>query len=376
MALHLACSSTLLCVPSEFAGSSQKPTSVVDKWDLWSQEVVLRGANMYQQEDGGDPNGISWYPTLVKEDLTDLAAAGANYVNLSIPGPFNVEEPFECNSESWKMLKKIADWSEQANLFVVIAFQTGPGRGEGDITPDEGGLKCRTVFGSKAEQDRYIAMWRAVAREYKDSKHVAAYDIMVEPHAEDGASVGQIAKFRRLWRKFAKRIVLGIRSVDDRTPIIVNLDEYSAASALEGWKPLFRGSNPKKIVFAVHQYAPIKYTDGKPDIPFESDFSSLKSAFKKIEGWEEKYPKHPIVVNEFGVRRIVKKAPKFLAKEYGLLECHRLNHAVWIWEVRDVSYTYRVFDVTQPELRHVVEANWKSIATPLRPYPIARGQGK
>jgi hypothetical protein len=40
-------------------------------------------------------------------------------------------------------------------------------------------------------------------------------------------------------------------------------------------------------------------------------------------------------VNEFGVGIKVPDAQKFLRKELELLETQGLNHAVWIWEVRD-----------------------------------------
>ena len=63
-----------------------------EKWGLWTNGTILRGANIYQQDEGRDDGASAsgWGPHLVLQDLLDLREQGANLVNYSVPGSYHV----------------------------------------------------------------------------------------------------------------------------------------------------------------------------------------------------------------------------------------------------------------------------------------------
>ncbi len=307
------------------------------KWELWNgNSPCLRGANIYQQIDSGDP----WYPKLVKADFLALRSKNANYVNLSVPGPYGVDS-MVLNQENWAMLQTIVEWARQAGLYVVISFRTGPGRGEGDITGE--GNPRKTVFQRPSEQQAYANMWKMVANHYKNSPHVVGYDLMVEPHDIN----------RSAWRGFAQTLINEIRSIDTNTPILVSPDEWGDVWSLDGWAPL----NGNKLLYTVHQYEPFYYTHG--NVPFDPQFSTLKSMYKKIRRWKSSN-KSQVVVNEFGSKHASPLVHRFMNRQFNLLERSNLNHAIWLWEVMDPTYTYRVMDFRENgKLYNKVKRNWR-----------------
>lgn len=78
----------------------------VDKWSLWSGPAVkLRGANVFQRHvyafDG--PNFLGpgpFGPPTTQQDFNGLAAYGANFVNLSVPGLFSENPPYVLDSQA------------------------------------------------------------------------------------------------------------------------------------------------------------------------------------------------------------------------------------------------------------------------------------
>ena len=71
-----------------------------DKWMLWTGGTHLRGANIYRRRvypelDSPEfmgPGAVG--PPYTQDDFDWLADLGANYVNLSHPGPFTEEPPY------------------------------------------------------------------------------------------------------------------------------------------------------------------------------------------------------------------------------------------------------------------------------------------
>ena len=103
-----------------------QPLPVNDAWSLWnSKTTVLWGANIYQVVDNDDRK--QWAPLLLPQDFEDLQRAGANYVNLSVPGPLDPDSG-NLNDDDWKHLKDLVQSAKAAKLKIVIAFRTAPGR--------------------------------------------------------------------------------------------------------------------------------------------------------------------------------------------------------------------------------------------------------
>lgn len=430
-------------------------TETNPKWILWSSnKTMLRGANTDQRvnEDNSvcvpvkpknvkstptpEPSPAAIFPAYDLNDFKKLASWNANYVNLSIPGIFS-ETPdangnYPINIATRDNLDRLIDYAEQADLFVVISFRTGPERtkevfnNEGmlsvlfkDDDPDQA-IKTRAVKAQAA----WAEMWKEVAQRYKNRIHIAAYDLMVEPEI----SPTQANK----WDLFANRMIKAIRddftdtdgqtiSGDKNTPIIIG---GSGMSSIEGLEKLNTDSISSKneykyLVYAVHQYEPTEYTQqtesddreyvcGKSGFekgePKKEDFraytvkdengnesvlTKLKGVYARISSWKNASGKERfVVVNEFGVVRWAgakgkPDADKFLTAQFEQLEELKVNHAIWKWDPQccigddDLNFRHgqkpKNHDETDSLLSKAIIDNWKKNGIPaLRPSTFAK----
>lgn len=353
----------------------QKRVRADDAWDLWNSKTTkLWGANIYQEVvPATDKCKRSWGPLLRPHDFADLARAGANYVNLSVPGPF---EPGNgnLNKDDWEFLQERIKWAKCAKLKVVISFRTGPGRNEADITKPftNGVIRDLLDDPNSPSVRKFCDMWKMVAIKYKGDPDVVGFDLLVEPHASKNWEKDQYHGYnfreKKSWYKVAQQAIDAIRKQNIKTPILVEPDLWAAAVYLnktDGKKPKDKElawEMPKGecLVCAVHQYEPSNYTENGTE-NFDVEFVSLRQAFDEIRIWRtaKKNEKSPVCVNEFGLKQRLPYAELFLTKELRLLKNQELNHAVWLWEVTDPKYDYRDFDVrSNPKLLRALMANW------------------
>lgn len=345
----------------EASPTDPAPTSAPDKWSLWTNGTQLRGANIWQRIRIPDLDyellGEGHIgPPYTQADFDRLAAAGANYVNLSIPGLFTERPPYTLDEGAQANLDALLTMAERAGLFAVIAFRTGPGRSDFTFYRDGAGvwfdpsLLVESVWTEQAAQDAWVEMWRYTAERYRGHPVVVGYDLMVEPNAEDvmlqmydpKEFYPRYAGTLYDWNQFYPRLVAAIRAVDSETPILVEPMGWGSIP----WLPYLQPVQAERIVYAVHQYAPYLYTHQKPeeDKPYPGEFDitwdGLPDRFDRA--WLESYlaPLNefrqrtgaPIAVNEFGVVRWAPGAADFLRDEIAWFEAHGLNHAIWVWE--------------------------------------------
>ncbi len=336
-----------------------------DKWSLWSAGTQLRGANIYQRRvfpelDGREFLGPGPFgPPYTQEDFDRLAALGANYVNLSVPGLFTVEPPYTLDQEAQANLDRLLALAANADLFAVITFRTGPGRSEfaiiGDINdkddwlPDE--YIIHTVWEEPEAQDAWVEMWRYTAARYADNPIVVGYDLMCEPNSNALFDIWQPDEFAARyggttydWNQLYPRLVAAIRAADPLTPILIGGNGYSTPAWLAGMETL----EAVRIVYTFHQYEPHRYTHqevsftyyytypGEFDADYDGDLERVDRAWltdlldpaRLTPGGR---PGPRLAVNEYGLVRYAPFAAEFLRDEMQLFEQHGWNYAVWQW---------------------------------------------
>jgi hypothetical protein len=165
-------------------------------WDM-SSGPHLRGANIWQARVYPDLDGLEFKgpgpvgPPFTQEDFDRLAGLGANYVNISHPGLFSETPPYTPDQNIEVNLDGLLGMIEQADMFAVITFRTGPGRSEFTMMSDDTGTWFDesylndSVWEDQATQDAWGEMWRYTAERYRDNPIVVGYDLMVEPNAEE-----------------------------------------------------------------------------------------------------------------------------------------------------------------------------------------------
>lgn len=313
------------------------PRPTTTKLDLWKKGTVLRGANLWQkvidrkQDEGGlGPDVVG--PPYSDASLKSLAALGANWVLLSHPGLFSEMAPYTVTGEVEAHLDALLDRIEKADLFVVLAFRTGPGRNEYDF--DEGNSKSlHTVWTNPEEQAKWVSMWQHTARRYRSRKNIVGYEIMVEPNVE--TKFPKLSEPEKVWNTFAKQLVEAIRSEDPTTPILVSPIGFSNARFLD---KLSVPENTGSIV-SIHRYDPYEYTH--------------QTATHRVAPPSERFTlphrSLPIAITEFGVVRWASGALGFLEKELEYLDSVGVNSAVWLWESDWKLITYDEFNYRKGE---------------------------
>ena len=360
----LACGYILNANGSTSTSSSTQPANF-DKWTLWTNGTQLRGADLYQRRTypelegnflGDGPVG----PPVTQADIDALAALGANYVNLSHPGLFTEDPPYQLDPGVQANLDALLDMVAQADMFAVLSFRTGPGRSEftfffgGNWFPAS--YYNDAVWGSQAAQDAWTDMWQYTANRYKENPIVAGYDLMVEPNSNvvgDDATnplylwtpddfYPTYADTLLDWNQFYPDITYAIRAVDPDTPILIGGMGYSGID----WLPYLQPVTDTRTAYLVHFYEPFSYThqatnagltypgfydidyDGQPD---NFNKTWLDNRLAPIDDFVQTYGA-PVAINESGVVRFAPNAADYLFDVYDLFEQYGLNYAIWEWQ--------------------------------------------
>ena len=333
-----------------------------DKWELWTEGTHLRGANIYQRRVYPELDGTTFMgpgpvgPPYMQQDLDQLAALGANYVNISHPGLFTETPPYTLDQDMQDNLDNLLNMVAKADMFAVVSFRTGPGRSEFTFFFDEAGdwfdesYLNDSVWQDRAAQDGWAAMWRYTAERYRNNPIVAGYDLMVEPNAnevllrmwEPEEFYPTYADTLYDWNQFYPHIVAAIREVDTDTPILVGGMGYSGVQ----WLPYLQPTGDPRTVYMVHQYEPSAYTHQVPPLTktypgaFDIDWDGADDQFNRA--WLENLlstvdtfaAKHivPVAVNEYGPMRWEPGAAEFMDDQMDLFEQRGMNHALWCWD--------------------------------------------
>ncbi len=304
----------LLC-PAIMHAACPAPGQIKSKMDLLDKGACLRGANLWQKRGGSTTS-----PPYTQANLDELASWGANYLNLSIPGPFTEKAPYQWDAGIAASMVDLIKKAEKANLFVIVSFRTGPGRNE-SVFGGESAPKLNAVWSSQTARDAWVAMWKQTAQLLKGYDNVVAYDLMVEPEKPVHA----------MWSQMAKDITVAIRAVDTETPIVVPGADWDTYLSLPDITP----TGDSKTVYAVHQYSPYEYTHSLSTA--QPTFSAMQQIFDAITKFE-KSSGAQVIVNEFGIRYDNKTAAAFLQDEFNLLEAIGAGNALWLWESKQHSY--------------------------------------
>jgi hypothetical protein len=371
----------------------------LDKWSLWTGGTQLRGANVHQwrvypelvgtEVIGPGPVG----PPLTQADFDQMAAMGANYVNLSIPGIYTIEPPFVLDEGVLQNMDQVLDLVANAHMYAVISYRTGPGRTEFTFFWDEAGdwfgkeYLNDSIWCDPTAQDAWVEMWRDTAEHYRDNPIVVGYDLMVEPNAnevgchalDDNLDIWEPDEFLAEyggtlydWGQLYPRISDAVRGVDSNTPIIIGGMGYSAVD----WLPYLEPTGDPRTVYAAHNYMPYNYTHQDPDDPYaypgsyDLDWDGQDDEFNRawMDEWlstvDAYQAEHgvPVVINEFGGTRWNPGFAQFMDEQMSLFEERGLNYAFWEWPsswrpfVSDVN-AFNILFGPDPEVNQRVETS-------------------
>lgn len=174
---------------------------------------------------------------ITEEDFKRIAELGYNSVRL----PFNHRlleddsQPYVYREAGFQVLDRALAWAKKYQIYVVLDMHSAPG-GQGTlfvVDPD-----ATNLWGARDNEDRTVALWKAIAERYKDDPWLGGYDLLNEPTVLDG---------QRLVSLYT-RILAAIREVDQNH--IAFLEGNWAAVIFD----MFRDKLDDNMVYSLHQY--------------------------------------------------------------------------------------------------------------------------
>ena len=105
---------------------------LMNKLTLWRGSTRLRGANIWLTRGYGIIfqgliGTVPFGPAYTQDDFDQLAAMGANYVNISHPGLYAESSPYELDTDAQASLDSLLSMIANADMFAVISFRPDPG---------------------------------------------------------------------------------------------------------------------------------------------------------------------------------------------------------------------------------------------------------
>ncbi len=272
-----------------------------------------------------------------EDDVKAMKKLGANVIRL----PFNYrhferdEAPFEYLEDGFKRLDQAFSWCAKHGIYIILDFHAVQGWHNPDWHSDNAHVHI-LLYQHKHFQDRFVGLWKEMARRYKNHPALAGYDLMNEPctrvHYEDYDSNDyNWDALNAVHRKAAK----AIREIDSKHILFVEGDNFSCE--YDGLDVTFDDN----LVVSTHNY--MSPTGGRKPYPGVIDglywnrdivaaelgmHSGTRLAFKH---------RKPIFVGEFGVwyagyPSALKYRVAALDDQLGVFESAGVHWALWTWK--------------------------------------------
>ena len=119
---------------------------------------------------------------ITQDDIRFIAESGANTVRLPFHYKLLTKEDYmgldDNSEEGFRLIDRAIGWCKEAGLYVILDMHDCPGGQTGDNIDDSYGYPW--LITEREEQERFIDIWRTIARHYKDETAVLGYGLMNE----------------------------------------------------------------------------------------------------------------------------------------------------------------------------------------------------
>jgi len=167
-----------------------------------------------------------------KADIDSIAAWGFNAIRL--PLHYNLftlpiqKEPQKGENtwlpEGFKMVDSLLAWCSQAHIYLILDLHAAPGGQGNDLPISDRDPELPSLWQSKENQDKTVALWEQLAKRYKDAPYIGGYDLLNETNwgftdSSDIRGTKDTAN-TPLWH-FLSRLTKAVRKFDSRHLIIL-----------------------------------------------------------------------------------------------------------------------------------------------------------
>ncbi len=217
-------------------------------------------------------------------DIRRIAQMGANCVRV----PFNYR--LLKQDKGWDYLDRLINWCRRESLYCILDLHAAPGAQNEDWHSDSDGRAL--LWQDKRLQRQYLALWRKIARRYKDEPSIVGYDVLNEA----------VVKNPQNLRRFYHKTMQEIRKVDSKHILFIEANLWG-----QQLKPLGKPKD-KNTVYSIHVYQPINFTfNFQPHLKYpgyiDGKYWNSKQVYAMIAPYAQLAQKWqvPIYVGEFGI---------------------------------------------------------------------------
>lgn len=194
-----------------------------------------------------------------KIDIDSMKSWGFNSVRL--PMHYNLytlpveDEPVKGENtwleKGFQMTDSLLSWAEANEMYLILDMHAAPGGQGHDVNISDRDPSKPSLWESRENREKLIALWKKLAERYKDEPWIGAYDIINEPNwtFEEGKNKNGIEDtLNAPLKKLLVDITNAIREVDSRHIIIIEGN---------GWGNNYNGILPPwddNMVISFHKY--------------------------------------------------------------------------------------------------------------------------
>jgi len=181
--------------------------------------------------------------TLGETDIKRIADTGANSIRLVLDYRQLESSPFEYDEESFSLLDAIIAWCEKHKVYLILDMHLAPGI----QNPHDFVVHRESSYRFWEEdqyQERFYALWAAVAKRYADRTIIAGYDLLNEGMAPDAT------KYLEVMNTAARKV----RHYDEHHILIV--EEALLRNRTKQLLPIADDN----VLYSIHFFYPPRFT--------------------------------------------------------------------------------------------------------------------
>ena len=207
------------------------------------QEITMRGIAF-----GNEVWSHTAIPSAhhTEADYQVVASMGMNVVRfyLSYHTFEDDSQPFEYKQSGWDWLDQNVEWAKKHQVRLILNMHDPVG---GYQSLGEG----KGLWTNEDNQERFVALWRAIAERYRAEPTIAGLDLLNEPVTTERI---------QQWKKLAERTVSEIRQVNQHHMVFVERVNAVAGDWAENEERNFFLISDPNVVYEFHFYKPFHFT--------------------------------------------------------------------------------------------------------------------
>lgn len=179
---------------------------------------------------------------ILESDIKKISEWGLDHVRVPVDSELFETDDGTFIEERFAYIDTCISWCQKYNLTMILDIHKTAG-----YTFNNAYGEANSLFKSEALQQRFVNVWRELARRYGDYRDVVVFELLNEVVEVENSEP---------WNALVKRAIEGIRAFAPTTRIIVGGIEWNSVRAVE----LLDLPYDEYVIYTFHFYEPFAFT--------------------------------------------------------------------------------------------------------------------